>query len=288
MQIFTINNKKNFYKPIYLFGAFESFHLGHQSLLQKAFDLKQNDTKRDIVLIYIKDVENLPKNYQKLIFSNVEYRIQQFANMGIPYAIELNFKEISHFDATTFFNSIINTQDEFTLIIGPDAKFGKNGEGNIEWLNTNYPNNYLIIDELSLNNGQKISTSFLKECLVSGEIELVNNLNSYHYGFTAQINQINNNTYTLNYSNNIINIPSGIYAAYLEMGEYTHYVIFAKNLLKNQLMNLDYKLDITSKNKVTIKPLKLIKTIFSNENFEIQEKDLEECKKFFVQINTKS
>nr|WP_308507179.1 hypothetical protein [Mycoplasmopsis agalactiae] len=100
-NVYSFNNLPKFNDPIYLIGVFESFHLGHNFLYEKAKEIKGN-SNRDIVIVFFKDVENMFKNKNGYIFTDFENRIQEFANLGFAQGIYLEFEKLWALEANLF------------------------------------------------------------------------------------------------------------------------------------------------------------------------------------------
>nr|WP_307916980.1 hypothetical protein [Mycoplasmopsis bovis] len=92
-NVYSFDKLPKFNNPIYLIGVFESFHLGHNFLYEKAKEIKKNSA-RDIVIVFFKDVEHMFKNKDGYIFTNFENRIQEFANLGFTNGIYLGIWKI--------------------------------------------------------------------------------------------------------------------------------------------------------------------------------------------------
>ncbi|KUH47268.1 FAD synthase [Mycoplasmopsis meleagridis] len=288
MRIFELENNEYFNKPIFVFGSFETFHLGHNQLFLAAKEIKKQNYERDIVLVYFADVENLPKNMNKGIFTNLNYRIQKMANLGFLNAIELNFKNIYNLEAEDFIKKLTYKYDEFTLVIGEDFKFGYKGKGNTTFLKENFPNNTFIVKELKLENGNKISTSFIKECLLSGEIDLVNTLNMYKYGFDVSLNEKDDLIHISKVDNKLVSLKKGIYIAFLELNDYVYYVVYLNGNNKQIIKSLDYDLHLVDNFLGKIEILEKIRILVTNEKEEIDENDLFLAKNYFIKLNKNS
>ncbi|WP_029512657.1 FAD synthase [Mycoplasmopsis iners] len=285
MTIYKINNQPTFNKPIYILGSFESFHKGHNELLQTAKALKENEPSREIVLVYFEDVEYLPKNHGK-IFTNNEYRIQQFANLGFKNCIRLFYREIRNWSPAEFIENLVKNQTDYTFIAGTDFKFGAKASGDVKWLLTNYGTNVLIVEPLKLANGNKLSTSFLKECLIAGEIELVNNLNTFNYGFLGELSYSTESVkFEIADAEKIESLTNGIYICNVIVNDYVYYAAASIVDKSITLEFIDYILNQGEYQKVEIQLLQLVRPFLNNETPKINEKDLFIGKNYFVKIS---
>ncbi|QSF13690.1 FAD synthase [Mycoplasma sp. Mirounga ES2805-ORL] len=224
LNIYSFENIPKFNKPIFILGSFESFHIGHYKLLEKAKELSQD--KRDIVLLYFKDVENLPKMYSG-IFTDYETRIQNFANLKIQNAIEIEYLTNSKKSPKDFILELTKNQSDFDFVCGSDFSFGYKGQGKPETLLKEYNNKVHVVDIFKLNNNIKISTTYLKQLLQLGEIDLVNTLNSWTYGFNAKlIKDLDNNSFSVEPKNKfLIKLLPAFYIAKIEINSYQYYSV---------------------------------------------------------------
>ncbi|VEU75792.1 riboflavin kinase [Mycoplasmopsis maculosa] len=283
LNIYNLYNKPKFNNPIYIIGSFESFHLGHNSLFEKAKEINKN-LNRDIILVFFKDPENINKNHKNFIFTDFFYRIQSFANLGFLNAIYLEFSKLKELKPDEFLRLLINddNKQKVSIIVGEDFKFGFQGSGNKDLLIKTYgKENIYILESLRIGNNIKISTSFIKECVELGDIELVNSLNLFKFGFTCDIeNDENINIY---FDEKIIQARPGLYIVYVEINSITYYAILKIDYkYKHFLTFIDFKFSGNSIKNARIIFLKSLRFFKDLVDLEITEKDLEKAKKEFL------
>ncbi|MGP1451442.1 MAG: FAD synthase [Metamycoplasmataceae bacterium] len=279
LTIYPFNNIPRFKSPIFIIGAFESFHIGHHQLYEKAKELKQNN-EHDIVLIYFKDVENLPKNINKFIFSNLQARLQTFANLNFEYAIELEYSKVKNYLAEEFINILTENNKDFKIIIGKDFHFGYQGQGNYEFLEQKFPNQIYSIDILKLQNSAKISSSFIKESLELGDIELVNTLLVMPYSFNANLDLEHN----LSFKENLVMLPNGIYASTMQYNDYEYKCALLVKDQKYKIQILDFKYKNKDIQNVNIIVEKNIRFFADGEKQVIKKDDFIKIKKYYLDI----
>lgn len=275
LTIFSINNFLKFNKPIFILGAFESFHIGHHFLYEQA--QKLNNGHSDIVLVYFKDVEKLPKNKNEKIFMDLKSRIQTFANLGFKYAIELEYEKIKNLTALDFLNQLFNKQEDFKIIVGKDFRFGSESKGNVELLTNTYPKQVFSYEVMKLENKIKISTSYLKENLELGNIDFNNKLLVSRYQVSATLHK----DLTLVTDNLVLKIPEGIYASSLIIKNYEYKVVLLNDGQKYKVKFIDFNY----KNNVDFQPTYLIiekeiRFFANNEKKEISKDDVFQVKKY--------
>ncbi|UUM25758.1 hypothetical protein NQV05_01275 [Mycoplasmopsis agalactiae] len=284
-NVYSFNNLPKFNDPIYLIGVFESFHLGHNFLYEKAKEIKGN-SNRDIVIVFFKDVENMFKNKNSYIFTDFENRIQELANLGFAQGIYLEFEKLWALEANLFLEKLFKNQDGLIdVVVGKDFRFGLNAKGNLDTIKeTIGEKNVHSVDIVKIGENIKVSTTFLKSCIEIGDIELVNSLNLYTYSFSANIT-INDNTKLINLTtdSNIIPLKDGIYLSYVEINEMTYYAVLKANIDNYEIKFLDFELkDNVANLKSRIKILKSLRFISSLEDDMILNSDIVNAKKILL------
>ena len=90
--------------------------------------------------------------------------------------------------ALDFINEFIVKTNIKHIICGFDFHFGKNGEGNFETLIQNEKNDYEVsVIKKQEYNHHKISSSYLKEALTNGDVELVEKLLGRYYCVSGKV-----------------------------------------------------------------------------------------------------
>ncbi|WP_036456930.1 FAD synthase [Mycoplasmopsis lipofaciens] len=284
LKIYNFKNIPKFNNPIFLLGAFESFHIGHNLLLDKAKELnKKNNNTRDIVLVFFADVENLPKN-NKEIFSDLKNRVQEFSNIGFQYAIQLKYNEVGYLQAEDFIKKLVSKQSDYSLIIGKEFKFGFKAQGDYKLLNNLYCDRVYSIEPLKLNNNMKVSTTFLKENLVDGDIDILNTLNVFPYSFSCDIHQ-DEDVIKIIKHDLLITLHNGVYLVNVEIGELTYFAILQVNFdMSYYLYFIDFKLQSQEYLFARIIVLNKIRLFMKNEKEKINDNDIFVAKNEFIKL----
>lgn len=172
---YPLDSNFKFNNATFVLGSFESFHIGHQKLIQKAKEL--SDT---VVVCMIKNPIKLPKS-NGFVFSDLDSRIYALANQEIKNILLIDFnEEIQNMTGNNFIDSLINSGAS-SFVIGKDFKFGRFGQWNASILKEYFQNTHIIEHIKDSQQGIKISTKFLKENLNFGEISLLNSLLTENY-----------------------------------------------------------------------------------------------------------
>ncbi len=150
-------------------GKFESFHQGHQFLINKAKEICQE--------INVISINKFPPNP---LFTPQE-RSKIAEKLGINL-INLQFKEIKDKTPEEFFQTLKSLGCS-KLLAGKDWKFGKNRSGNIETAKSLGKKYGIEVLEIPLitNNGKKVGTTIIRKLLNEGKIEEANKLLGFPY-----------------------------------------------------------------------------------------------------------
>ena len=150
-------------------GKFESFHQGHQTLIQKAKNLC-----KDITVISINKFSQTP------LFSQEE-RDLIAQKLGVKL-LNIKFENIKEKTPEEFFE-LLKELGCTKLLAGKDWKFGKNRKGNIETAKKLGRKFKIEVMEVPLieSKGEKIGTSTIKNLLKEGKVEEANKLLGFPY-----------------------------------------------------------------------------------------------------------
>lgn len=207
-NIFKINDydKNNFNNPIMIIGNFDTIHLGHLSIINKAVKLA-NSIKKDIILYTF---INHTKKYLNPI-STIDEKLTFFENLGVNNIILEDFNDIKDIEANDFIkNFLIDKYNISHLFCGFNFEFGKNKKGNVKYLRdilSNYKINidisspvlfkyenekFNLIQTCELLKYQEmgyrtLSSTYIKEALQNLNISKINNLLAKPYTIIGKV-----------------------------------------------------------------------------------------------------
>ena len=170
---------------ILIIGKFESFHIGHQKLI----DIGKNISKKFKLPIKIISFSPLPheyfyKNYVPIYTKEEREHIAK--NKFLINIDFLDFKKIRKLKALEFLKLLKEKYNFKFIIAGKDFAFGKDKKGSFYELKK-YENilNYKSIKvNLEMYNNQKIATSTIRKLLSEGKLEIANKfLNHLYFTF---------------------------------------------------------------------------------------------------------
>ena len=145
-----------------LLGGFDGLHAGHKKLVARA---KLHGLPIGIMTI-------VGGKDEKSLFTLAE-RERIFRAAGIDFAFELPFSEIKELPANTFASVLKGGFEPKVFVCGDDFRFGKGAQGTPETLARDGQVR-VETEELLTFDGEKISSSAIKNCLREGDVERAN------------------------------------------------------------------------------------------------------------------
>ena len=184
MKVFKIENIEdlsNVSKGMNLIlGLFDGLHIGHVQLIKYA---KYNSKKNLAVLTFDRNL----KNQDNSVILSFKDKMQVFEDLGVDevyiFKCDEKFKKITYID---FINKVLKKFMPISIYCGNDFRFGYKAQGDISNLKAEF-NNVISLNLLCDSTGEKISTTKIKQLLISGEIEKANSLIGRNYYITGKV-----------------------------------------------------------------------------------------------------
>ena len=202
-------------------GFFDGVHLAHQKLIKLAVDFAcKNGTKSAVITLKQQPYCFLNHIEPKYISSREEsYKIIE--SLGVDYLIELNFLDVSGMASLEYLeNVLVKNFLPVGIFTGFNHHFGLNREGDCDFLEKYAPKFGYKFFSLSSQeiNGKLISSSAIREYLEQGRIEDANSMLGREFCVDGVVVEgskigrtINFPTANINYPNDIVEIPNGVY-----------------------------------------------------------------------------
>ena len=156
------------------FGKFDGLHQGHELLIERVVEHQRNDDVDGVVVAFDMNKEALLSNLEKA----------KLLEGRIDYFIDCPFDEnISKIEAERFVEDIIvGIFHAKYIVVGTDFHFGYQKRGDCHMLRE-YSEKYgfkVEVLEKKKYEGRDISSTYIKEELSKGNVELVNRLLGYN------------------------------------------------------------------------------------------------------------
>ena len=172
----NLNTVVNDKPDVTCIGAFDGVHLGHQALINMA---KSISTKYQILTF-----DPVPKKYFDImhrLLSTKDMKIDILSRFNPESVIFLNFEDVKDLNPKDFCNILEKKLNTKSIVVGKDFKFGKNREGDVNFLikyfgksNVHVLNDYVV-------NDSKISSTLIKSTINQGNLDLANQYLGYSY-----------------------------------------------------------------------------------------------------------
>lgn len=171
-------------------GKFDGLHRGHQLLLQRVLTLGKTGLTSVVFSFDTPPNTVLYKEQKQMLLTNEE-RLELLEETGLDYFIECPFvPEISGMEPEDFLRDVLIGQLHARyIIVGRDFHFGHNRRGDYHLLQDfeeQYGYKTEVIEKAKWNH-RDISSSYVKEMLLKGEMEEVKEMLGYPYYISGEI-----------------------------------------------------------------------------------------------------
>jgi riboflavin kinase/FMN adenylyltransferase len=243
INYFNIYNKDM--KKYIALGFFDGIHLGHQALLNWCVKKAKAAGAISTVILFDQHPEkviNKLNNYSLL--TTLAEQIEKIRKKGIQKIIIFKFDEnFSKIKAEEFIIEVLLKKFKMGAVFtGHDYHFGYQKKGDIallKKLGEIYNFESYVMNSITMNSNQKISSTVIKDYLKNGDIEKANKLLGYHYQMRGKVIHGDNR------GNSVLSFPTanleiepekllpknGVYLGF------THY----KGRKYNSLINIGFK-----------------------------------------------
>lgn len=161
-------------------GKFDGIHVGHQALLKKILDKKQ-DGMQAVVFTFSPSPEEFFRGVELPVIDTIEEKRENFRRMGIDLLIEYPLtKESAAISPEDFMQKILWEKLHAGYVVsGTDLSFGDKGRGNAQMLSSFAKEHSFIYEEIEkvcidVEEGeQEVSSTAVREAVVRGDMDLV-------------------------------------------------------------------------------------------------------------------
>ena len=200
-------------------GKFDGVHKGHQKLLKYTVNYAKKNNLISIAILIKK---------RNLSIYNIEENTRLIEELRIDYIIVIDFlPEFYTMEAKEFFNKLIAYYRMKHIAVGFDFAFGRNREGNREFLDKYSKECGIGVNVIKFLNYNKnrISSSSIRDCLSNGKIKDANKMLGREYTISGKIvhgnalgRKIGYPTANLEIPNNIFIPKMGVYSSIVKIG----------------------------------------------------------------------
>lgn len=171
-------------------GKFDGLHVGHQKLLHLVCEKKKDGVKAVVFTFDVPPGAKLSGKGMDTLVTNEE-RCQMLEEQGIDYLIECPFvPEIMSMEPERFVEEVLVGRLKARYIVaGTDCGFGHNRRGDYKLLQKLAPTYGYEVDivEKVQYQGRDISSTYVREEIAKGNMELADFLLGYTYRISGKV-----------------------------------------------------------------------------------------------------
>jgi riboflavin kinase/FMN adenylyltransferase len=210
-------------------GDFDGIHLGHQAVIRKALDMaKELDVPASIMTFYPHPREVLGQAKYTRILTPLQDKMEFFQKMGVHHTYVVDFN--AHFmqiRPEQFVESVLLPLQLDTVVVGFDFTFGHKAEGTPATLGECSRGRFAVVIVPPYRiNGEKVSSTRVRNHLLAGEIEEANTLLGRPFAISGTVVSGRQRGRTIGFPtanvepNAAYVLPrNGVYAVRLRMGD---------------------------------------------------------------------
>ena len=199
-------------------GNFDGVHLGHQAMISQLKALAQAEGLKTLVMIF----EPQPLEYFKGYdapprISSLREKVEYLTELGVDYIAVAKFDQFFRsLNATEFADLLKFKLNAQHLVLGDDFHFGKNRQGNSEFLR-DYGFDVTNLNTINFE-GDRVSSTRIRQVLAEGDLALAAQLLGRHYSIIGRVQYGDQIGRTLNFPTINVRLGrhkpclSGIYA----------------------------------------------------------------------------
>ncbi len=192
-------------------GKFESMHLGHKKLIRVASEFAYDNNSNLMLMMFSQREEGN--------FYSFKERVMFAKEFEIDYILEFEPNEENLSNTWEDFNLYLKNIGVTKVVCGPDFKYGKDREGNLETLKVDFE-----VKEIAevLLDGLPIRTTTLFNAIKNDDLDLYKKMTGHYFFYDGVVVRGFGNgkkfgmpTANVSYPKHKININEGIYYSFV-------------------------------------------------------------------------
>ncbi|MFA5817136.1 MAG: bifunctional riboflavin kinase/FAD synthetase [Bacteroidales bacterium] len=193
MQVHTDSRSLQLIRPAVSIGIFDGVHRGHQNLLARVKDLAARSHSQTLVVTFWPHPRIVlgKAGPDFKLLTSLEEKTEMLIGLGIDHLLIVPFTaEFAGQSADQFLDDFLNRYIKpGVIVVGDDLRFGSGGSGNLDLLvSSGKVNGFEVIRlETHTDNEARISSTLIRTCLLSGDLQSANNLLGYPYFITGKV-----------------------------------------------------------------------------------------------------
>lgn len=174
-------------------GVFDGVHLGHQSLVRDLVERARAAGRKAIAVTFFPHPDKVfDKTSERYYLTAPEKRAELLLTQGVDSVITLPFDDsIRQLSATAFVDRLVHNLRMKELWVGADFALGFQREGDVQFLRAQGALNGFTVNAVELvstrGNGNRISSSNVRECLRQGDVEKAREMLGRSYALEGSV-----------------------------------------------------------------------------------------------------
>lgn len=171
-------------------GNFDGVHKGHMELINKAVARADDLNIKSSILLFNEHTDNLIKVGKKDIITTNQTKFEILENLGVDIIYLINFtREFMAYTPKMFLKDFLADNLKIRgVVVGYDYTYGFKKSGDVDFLleNKDLFDTIDVINQIS-SNGEKISSTLIRNLIEEGKIKETNELLSRPYKLIGEI-----------------------------------------------------------------------------------------------------
>lgn len=258
MKVYTnfeeIQKIKN---PILTIGAFDGVHVGHQKIIEQLNKIGNEVGGESVIFTFSKHPRMVlqPDTHGLKLLQSQEEKLEKLEKLGLKHIILYPFtKEFANITAEDFLKHfLLEKLGIHTLVIGYDHQFGKNREGNFNYLQEQskiLPFNVMEIDAQEVD-AVNVSSSKIRQAITNGDMQTASHYLNEPFQLWGKVVHGNKLGRTIGYPTANIELNDSL-KIIPKMGVYGIQIHLEDNRTLQGMLNIGIKPTINEGNNVSI------------------------------------
>ncbi len=225
-HVHSLSEAKLSGRSLVTIGAFDGVHRGHQYLVNQLIESAFRQDAVPIVLTFYPHPSMVTRGFQTGFYlSDPGHKAHLLGELGVEVVITHPFNEvIRHIRARDFISELVDNLNPTALWVGEDFAMGYQREGNVAFLRqvgSAYGFKVQVVDFVTDNEGNRYSSSRIREAVKEGNVILAADLLGRYYSVSGKVVKGAQRGRTIGIPTANIDVPGemavpgqGVYAAY--------------------------------------------------------------------------
>jgi riboflavin kinase/FMN adenylyltransferase len=243
--------------PILTIGAFDGVHVGHQKIIEQLNKIGNEVGGESVIFTFSKHPRMVlqPDTHGLKLLQSQEEKLEKLEKLGLKHIILYPFtKEFANITAEDFLKHfLLEKLGIHTLVIGYDHQFGKNREGNFNYLQEQskiLPFNVMEIDAQEVD-AVNVSSSKIRQAITNGDMRTASHYLNEPFQLWGKVVHGNKLGRTIGYPTANIELNDSL-KIIPKMGVYGIQIHLEDNRTLQGMLNIGIKPTINEGNNISI------------------------------------